>query len=113
MPTALLLILIAIPGLTAAQSRSQLTWQGYVRAGATLYIHGDHVDIQGRETGSVESPKVKLIKPLPAMAQDVRVKVRRGRGKVEVVEQPVQDNEFTAAVQIHAPSERVELFVID
>ena len=113
MPYVLLSILLAVSGAALAQHRPQLTWQGYVRAGATLYIQADRVDIQGRGTGSVESPKIDMIEPLPSRAQSIRVKVRRGKGRVEVVEQPARDNEFTAAVQITPAGTRHEMYVID
>ena len=100
-------------GVALAQSRPQLTWQGYVTGSATLYVQGDRVDAQGRDTGSVESPRVTLNDALPAVRQTVQLDVRRGRGRVNIVEQPTPRNEYSAVVRIDPVGTRPELYTID
>ncbi|HYO79885.1 MAG TPA: hypothetical protein VES20_00665 [Bryobacteraceae bacterium] len=100
-------------GLAFSQSRPQLSWQGYVTGSATVYVQGDRVDVQGRDTGSVENPRVTLRDPLPAVRQTVQLDVRRGRGRVNVVEQPTPRNEYSAVVRIDPVGERPEFYQID
>jgi hypothetical protein len=110
---ALFSLLLATSGVALTQNHPQLTWQGYVSGSATLYIQGDRVDVQGRDTGSVDQPAVNMIEPLPAARQSVQLDVRRGRGRVQVVEQPTPRNEFSAIVRIDPVGTRHELYVID
>ena len=85
---ALLTLLAATSSVALAQNRPQLTWQGYVSGSAVLHIQGDRVDLQGRDTRSVDRPNVSMVEPLPAVRQTVQTDVRRGRGRVQIVEQP-------------------------
>lgn len=96
----------------SAQNRPQLTWEGYVSSSAVLYIQGDRVDSQGRETGSVDRPSYDFAAPLPAVRQRVELDIQRGRGRVQIVEQPVPENEFTAVVRIDPPGTRPEHYVL-
>ena len=104
-----LVLLLASPGsLVLAEPGPQLRWEGYVRGSAVLYIQGDRVDIQGRQTGSVDSPRVSFNEPLPASRQRVRVNLVRGRGRVAVIEQPEPGNEYTAIVRIDPAGQNQE-----
>lgn len=87
-------------GTSALCQRPALTWEGYVDGSATIYIQGKSIDVQGRSTGSVDRPRVRLHQPLPAFAQTIEVRVRKGKGRVEVVEQPARENDHSAVVQI-------------
>jgi hypothetical protein len=110
---ALVTLLAAASSVALAQNRPQLTWEGYVSGSAVLHIQGDRVDVQGRDTGSVERPRVQLNAPLPAARQTIQMDVRRGRGRVNVVEQPTPRNEFTATVRIDPVGTQHELYRID
>ena len=113
MQYALAAILLVSSGLTSAQRRPQMTWEGYVGGSAVLYIQGDRVDSQGRDTGSVDRPRYKFATPLPPREQRVALRVRRGPGRVEILEQPVAENEYTAVVRIDPPSARLEPYSIE
>ena len=108
----LLTLFLALSSL-AAPKRIQLTWQGYVSGSATLYIQGDRVDVQGRNTGAVDRPEYKFNAPLPAARQRVEVAVRSGQGSVEIVEQPTPDNQYSAVIQIEPRAQRTEKYVLD
>jgi hypothetical protein len=110
---ATLAALIITAGLAAAQSRPQMTFQGYVTGSAVLYIQGDRVDVQGRDTGSVDRPQYRFSAPLPAASQQVQVDVERGRGTVAVLEHPAPENEYTAVVRVDPPGDRPELYSIN
>jgi len=90
-----------------------MTWSGYVTGGATLFIQGNRADIQGRDTGAVDRPIARFNEPLPAGRTRVDMQIRRGRGRVEIVEQPSPANEFAAVVQINPPGRRAELYNLE
>ena len=94
------ILLFANGSAFAQNDRPQLVWEGEVSGGATLFIQGDRVDIQGRETGAVTRPSIRFREPLPAVPQRVRVEVRQGRGRVEVVEHPNRQNDYASVVDI-------------
>jgi len=96
-----------------AQTRPQLSWQGYITGGATLFIQKDRVDVQGRNTGAVDRPKYHFNDPLPATTQDVTLRVRRGRGRAEIAEQPASGNEYTAIVDLQPPGDRPEFYAVE
>jgi hypothetical protein len=90
-----------------------MTWTGYVSGSATLYVQGNHVDVQGRDTGAVDRPNAQFFSPLPATRTRVDIQVRRGRGRVNLVEQPLPDNQYAAIVQIDPPGRQPEFYTID
>jgi hypothetical protein len=96
--------------MALAQSGAQLTWEGYVTDGADLLIQGNQVDAQGRTTGAVDRPKITLISPLPAVTQRVKLQVRRGAGRVHIVEQPSAANDFSLIVRIDPRGRRAEFY---
>lgn len=110
--TPILLLVSAFVAASAERS-PQLRWEGYVRDGAVLYIQEDRVDVQGRATGSVEKPRVSLFQPLPATQQAVQMNVVQGKGRVNVVEQPNKQNDYTAVVRIDPVQEQHEFYRID
>ncbi len=111
---ALAILTLSLSSVALAQNgRPQMTWTGYVSGSATLYIQQNRVDVQGRDTGAVDRPDARFFSPLPAARTRVDAQVRRGRGRVEVVEQPVLGNEYSAIVQIDPPGQRPELYTID
>ena len=89
-----------------------MTWKGEVTGGATLFIQGNRVDVQGRETGSIDRPTYRFRDKLPALAQTVRMRVVRGAGRVEITEQPSESNEFSAIVDIRNDG-RPELYSLE
>lgn len=95
-----ILFAILATGPALAQNRPSLTWHGEVTAGATLFIQGNRVDVQGRDTGSVDRPTYRFRDMLPAVAQDVEMRVVRGRGRVLIDEHPSAANQYTAIVNI-------------
>lgn len=92
--------LLAASATAFGQTQPQLTWQGEVSGGATLFIKGNQVDMQGATTGAVDRPTYRFRDPLPNFNQTVTVGVRRGTGRVQVVEQPTAANQYTASVDI-------------
>jgi hypothetical protein len=110
---ALITLFLVGPAIALAQDRPQLTWEGDVAGSATLYIQGDRVDVQGRDTGAVDRPRYRFNNPLPASRQRATMDVRRGRGRVEILEQPTPNNEFSLIVRIDPVGNRLERYVLD
>jgi hypothetical protein len=92
--------MILYGSLLAQSNRPSMTWQGEVTGGATLYIQGNRVDVQGRTTGAVDRPTYRFREMLPAIAQTVRLRVVRGSNGVSIEEHPNESNEFAAIVDI-------------
>jgi hypothetical protein len=107
---SVLILLAGFSALAHGQSRPQLTWEGYVTDGADLLIQGDHVDAQGRTTGAVDRPRIRFTSPLPAVTQRVRLQVRRGGGRVQIIEQPTAANDFSLIVRIDPRGKRAEFY---
>lgn len=108
-----LILLIVSSSLALARERPQMTWQGYVNGSAVLYIQGKRVDAQGRTTGAVDRLRYRFASALPATRAQAKMTVRRGRGRVEIVEQPVPENEYSLVVRIDGPDSRHEYYVLD
>jgi hypothetical protein len=111
MRIAIVVLLIALlTGVAETQRAPQLTWEGYVSGGADLFIHGESVDAQGRTTGAVDRPRIRFARPLPDAAQRVEMEVRRGGGRVLIVEQPSAANDFTLIVRLDPEGTEPEFY---
>lgn len=109
---ALVTFLAATSSVALAQDRPQLTWEGYVSGSAILNIQDDNVDVDTRGSGSVERTRVSLADPLPAARQRIEMNVVRGSGRVNVIEQPTPQNNYTARVRIDPVGNRSEFYQI-
>jgi hypothetical protein len=65
-----------------------------------LFIQGNRVDVEGRDTGAVDRPTYRFRDMLPAVAQTVEMRVIRGRGRVVIAEQPSAANQYATVVNI-------------
>src|SRR4051794_1459628 len=88
---------------TALAQPVQLTWEGQVSGPALLRVRGDRVDFDNRY---VNSPNFHFNAPLPAAPATVNVRVLEGNGRVEVIEQPRPNNDFTAVVSVNPRGRR-------
>ena len=49
----------------AQDRRPSMTWKGEITSGATLFVQGNRVDVQGRTTGAVDRPTYRFRDKLP------------------------------------------------
>ena len=77
-----------------------MTWRGRVDDYVELNIQGNRVRSREREGSQTLSEQVSFSNPLPRANVTVSVRKRDGRGRVSVVQQPNQSNNYTAIVKI-------------
>ncbi len=91
-----------------------LRWWGRVDGRDILCIRRGTVWIIHEEGEPVVEADFRLERPLPAEPVTVSVRKIRGRGRVEVIEQPTRENNFTARILIEdkgSGSDRYEIEV--
>jgi flagellar hook assembly protein FlgD len=77
-----------------------MTWRGRVDDYVELNIQGNRVRSREREGSQTLNEQVSFSNPLPRANVTVSVRKRNGRGRVSVVQQPNQSNNYTAIVKI-------------
>jgi hypothetical protein len=77
-----------------------MTWRGRVDDYVELNIQGNRVRSREREGSQTINEQVSFSNPLPRADVAVSVRKRNGRGRVSVVQQPNQSNNYTAIVKI-------------
>lgn len=92
------LLLLASSALNAQEP--QLIWEGEVDGTSILRVRGGSIDIQDREGLPVQRQRFRFSERLPNKRTDVELRVREGRGRVRILEQPREQNAFTLAVSI-------------
>jgi hypothetical protein len=95
-----------------ADHRPALTWEGQVDGTAVLRIQGDRVDVDEQD-GSVSGANVRMITPLPDVAERISVENRARGARVRVVQQPNRNNDFTALVQIDSRRRGAQFVSLD
>src|SRR4051812_3720811 len=84
----------------AAQQRTILDWSGRVDSVARITIQGGgaRISLLGREDNGAGTLRVR--NDLPHRDGRITVQVAEGRGDVEVVQQPSEDNDYTAILRL-------------
>jgi len=77
-----------------------MTWRGRVDDYVELNVQGNRVRSREREGSQTLNEQVSFSNPLPRADVSVSVRKRNGRGRVSVVQQPHQSNNYTAIVKI-------------
>ena len=91
-----------------------LRWWGRVDGRDILCIRRGTVWVIHEEGEPIVEADFRLERPLPAEPVTVSVRKVRGRGRVEVLEQPTRENHFTARILIEdkkSGSDRYEIEV--
>lgn len=90
-----------IPGQGGgAYGSGQLTWSGRVDDEIHLEIRGNRVAERRLSGQPTYNANYRFSSPLPRTELNVRVEKRRGRGDVDVIEQPSSSNRYTAVIRI-------------
>jgi hypothetical protein len=87
---------------TGASNRGQdnFRWQGRVDGSDYIQLRGNQVTIRHMRFNPITDATYDLQNPLPRRAVNVRLTKLRGRGRVELYEQPTASNGYTASVYI-------------
>lgn len=77
-----------------------MTWRGRVDDEVEIFVRGDEVRVRTISGKPVGGERVSFSSPLPR--RDIRVEIRqiRGRGSVEIIQQPERFNNYTAVIRI-------------
>jgi hypothetical protein len=114
---ALLVRTLGVPAALHASERSPqrgLRWWGRVDGRDILCIRRGTVWVIHEDGEPIVEADFRLERPLPAEPVTVSVRKIRGRGRVEVLEQPSRENNFTARILIEdkkSGSDRYEIEV--
>jgi hypothetical protein len=81
----------------------QLWWSGVVDDEAVIESRGETCEPQTLRGRPVTRDRYRFTRPLPAQRVIVSLEETRGRGEVRLLEQPREDNNYTARVLIRDP----------
>ncbi|MGH9819724.1 MAG: hypothetical protein ACRD43_06100 [Pyrinomonadaceae bacterium] len=95
------LLLIGVRSQTQVQGR--VFWKGTVDAKIHLIIKGDKIETKTMDGKEYPDGVYSFTMPLPDSPVKVGIKKTDGRGFVSVIQQPAEDNQFTAIVEIIDP----------
>ena len=86
-----------------AQGRHGVSWSGIVDDTVIVYIHGDRVRTETISGNSPRDVSDRSFGRLPDRPVRVFLEDRDGRGRITIVQQPNERNDYTAAVRIYDP----------
>ncbi len=81
----------------------RVTWRGKVDQTVNISIAGSDVQTQDVSTGRLSNVSFNINGYLARRGGTVSVRKIRGRGTVSVLQQPNEDNDFTAVIQVFDP----------
>ncbi len=82
------------------EARRGMVWSGRVDGTDLISIRGDQVTVQHQAGMEISDMNYRFDQRLPATTTSVSVRKIKGRGKVNVVQQPDRSNGYTAIIQI-------------
>ncbi len=83
-----------------AQERPLFQWSGRVDREVTLVMRGGSLQPRADRRESLAGSASRVLSTLPREEGLVSVRVERGRGAVDIVEQPTAANDFTTVIRI-------------
>jgi hypothetical protein len=78
----------------------RMHWQGTVDEVVQIFVQGGDASPRAVKGTAVRNVTFNLTAPLPRRPVKVEVRKLKGRGSVDVIQQPARDNDFTAVVEI-------------
>ncbi len=83
-----------------AETRRGMTWSGRVDGTDFITIRGDQVNIEHQAGMEISDMNFRFDRRLPSATTSVSVRKIKGRGKVNVIQQPDRSNGYTAIIQV-------------
>lgn len=81
----------------------RVVWRGRVDQTVNVSIAGNDVQTQDISTGRVSNVSFNIDGSLARRSGNVSVRKIRGRGTVSILQQPGEDNDYTAVIQVFDP----------
>lgn len=78
----------------------RMHWRGTVDEVVQIYVQGSGASPRSVKGAPVRNVTFNFTAPLPRRPANVEVRKLKGRGSVNVIQQPARDNDFTAVVEI-------------
>jgi hypothetical protein len=89
------------PGRYAAGNRGELKFRARIDGTVILRIQGDRIFAENASGRPVADARFTFSQPVPAVrVGSINLDQQKGRGKVELLERPWEENHFQAVVQI-------------
>ena len=79
----------------------RMHWRGRIDNEVDLHVQGGTVKARVVSGGQSYASSADFTSPLPAREVNVEVRKMKGRGDVQVVQQPARGNGYTAVIRIH------------
>jgi hypothetical protein len=79
---------------------SRMHWRGTVDDSVQIVVQGSNANARVIQGAQMTNPYFNFTSPLPRRSVMVELKKLKGRGTVEVIQQPARSNDFTAVIQI-------------
>jgi hypothetical protein len=86
-----------------AEKTDKLTWTGLVDEAAIVSCRRQSCVSSAEQGAPVANEHFQFSRPMPDRDTDVRLEIPEGRGEIRLIEQPRQQNNYTARVSIHDP----------
>ena len=94
----------ATPGPASSSERGEsLTWSGRVDGEAIVSCRREECVAEAARGGAVTRERFRFSRPLPARDTQVSLDRTEGRGQIRLIQQPREENDFTAQVAIRDP----------
>ena len=82
------------------RTSGRLRWRGTVDGETQLLVRRSDVEPRTLSGLPASATTFNFTSPLPRRVVDVRLEKKKGRGDIEIVQQPSRNNDFTAVVEI-------------
>ncbi len=81
----------------------RMRWHGRIDDRTQVFVQGSGATAKALSGSPVSNAGFNFTSPLPQRPLTVEVRKTRGRGSVEIVQQPSRNNGFTAVIEIYDP----------
>jgi hypothetical protein len=93
----------APPVVRSSEKGDRLSWSGRVDDEAIISCRGNECRAESTRGGPVTRERARISRPLPRRDTTVSLEDTQGRGEIRLVEQPREENGYTARVRIRDP----------
>jgi hypothetical protein len=100
LPLTAFCIALATTGAFAQNSRQRVEFSGEVDEEAIIFISRNRISLKTSTTEPVYGLKYKFGSEFPRKRVNCYFKSKNGRGKIELIQQPLESNKYTAAIRI-------------
>ena len=90
-------------GGTYQEGSGSFRWRGRVDGSDHIMLRGSQVSVKHLQYNPIRDASYDLSQPLPARNVEVRLNRLRGRGRIEIVNQPAAWNNYTVTVLVDDP----------